>query len=69
MEGWIQKDQDPERFYVPLVEEGDVMRSSAISRVIKTGEGAKAKEGDFVLAYPGWRQYAVVDDAQAQILK
>jgi len=63
--GWIQKDQDPDRLYVPPVNEGDVMRARGIGRVIQT-KSDKFKEGDLVTANTNWSQYAVLGDDSVQ---
>lgn len=43
--GWIQKDVDPERLYVPPVGQGNVMRAGTVSKVIKS-KSENLKEGD-----------------------
>ncbi|KIJ49098.1 hypothetical protein M422DRAFT_28102 [Sphaerobolus stellatus SS14] len=68
--GWIQKDQLAERLYVPPVNEGEVMRAGGVSRVIKVGGTSDIlKEGDLVMTYPGWAEYAVVKKSMCQPIK
>ncbi len=52
--GWISRDT-----YLPAVKLGEVMRSAAAGRVVKSRSAAYA-EGDLVLGMFGWQDYAVV---------
>jgi hypothetical protein len=52
--GWIARDT-----YMPAVKLGDVMRSGAAGRVVKS-RSAKYAEGDLVMGMLGWQDYAVV---------
>lgn len=58
--GWIQKDMDPERLYVPPVQKGEVMRSYGIGEVIESNVDS-LKKGTFVTGSLGWKNYAVVN--------
>ncbi|RYN21993.1 hypothetical protein AA0112_g10028 [Alternaria arborescens] len=57
--GWIQKDMDPERLYVPPVNEGDIMRSFAIAEIVESSTDSLPK-GQLVMGTFGWTEYAVV---------
>ncbi|KAL5115365.1 quinone oxidoreductase [Pleosporales sp. CAS-2024a] len=57
--GWIQKNQDPARLYVPPVQVGEVMRSYGIGQVIESGSDT-LKPGQLVMGALGWTEYAVV---------
>ncbi len=52
--GWIARDT-----YLPAVKLGDVMRSGAAGRVVKSRSPGYA-EGDLVMGMFGWQDYAVV---------
>lgn len=54
MRGWL----DDVRSYVPPVQIGEVMRGSAIARVLAS-RSPRASEGDLVVATTGWREVAV----------
>jgi NADPH-dependent curcumin reductase CurA len=58
--GWIEKDKDADRSYVPPVRPGDRMRAGAIARVLKS-TASSIKEGALVQSYIGWTEQAVVD--------
>jgi hypothetical protein len=51
--GWIARDT-----YLPAVKIGDVMRSGAAGRVVKS-RSPKYAEGDLVMGMFGWQDYAV----------
>jgi hypothetical protein len=51
--GWIARDT-----YLPAVKIGDVMRSGAAGRVVKS-RSPKYAEGDLVVGMFGWQDYAV----------
>ncbi|KAF8590783.1 NAD(P)-binding protein [Ramaria rubella] len=66
---WIHKGIDPQQFYVPPVEVGDVMHALAVAEVIKVGSSVDThKEGDLVLGATGWTEYAVLKKSDCQIL-
>ncbi|PYH93453.1 alcohol dehydrogenase [Aspergillus ellipticus CBS 707.79] len=56
------------RSYIAPVERGSVMRGQSISQVLKVGGALKAqyKVGDWVVAYSGWQEYAVLGPKEAQ---
>lgn len=56
--GWIAHDNDPERAYIPPVEEGQVMRAYGIYKVIDSKAESRPK-GSLVTAFSGWTQYSV----------
>jgi NADPH-dependent curcumin reductase CurA len=56
--GWIDKNQKPERLYVPPVKEGEPMRAGFIAKVISS-KNDKFQEGKLVQGYGGWVQYQV----------
>lgn len=58
--GWIQKDIDAERLYVPPVRQGDIMKAGAICEVVSSNN-SQLQKGQLVFAYVGWTEYAVVD--------
>lgn len=54
MRGWLED----VRSYVPPVQIGEVMRGSAIARVLAS-RSPRAAAGDYVVASTGWREVAV----------
>lgn len=50
------------RSYIAPVEIGAVMRGQSIAQVVAVGSGltSKFKTGDWVVAYSGWQEYAVL---------
>ncbi|KAF1985119.1 NAD(P)-binding protein [Aulographum hederae CBS 113979] len=58
--GWIDKHVDPARLYVPPVQVGDIMRASAVCKVVAS-KAPKLKEGDLIQGFTGWAEFAVVD--------
>jgi NADPH-dependent curcumin reductase CurA len=50
------------RSYIAPVEIGAVMRGQSIAQVVAVGSelGSKFKTGDWVVAYSGWQEYAVM---------
>ncbi|KAJ5677264.1 uncharacterized protein N7477_002897 [Penicillium maclennaniae] len=50
------------RSYIAPVELGAVMRGQSIAQVVAVGSdlGSKFKTGDWVVAYSGWQEYAVM---------
>ncbi|TXT12923.1 hypothetical protein VHUM_01324 [Vanrija humicola] len=63
--GWIQKDQDPERAYSPPVQKGDIVRATAIGKVLKS-RSDKWQEGQRVVGSWGWTDYAVAPASAVQ---
>jgi NADPH-dependent curcumin reductase CurA len=61
--GWIHKDQDAARFYVPPVRQGDLVASVCLVRVLDS-KADSLKAGDLALGMVGWRQYGVIDAAE-----
>ena len=51
------------RSYMPPVQVGEVMRGGVVSRVLAS-KSSRAKEGDIVVSYAGWREVAVLGEAQ-----
>jgi len=58
--GWIQAGQKPDRIYMPLVEEGEVMRGGSISEVLESNS-ADLQKGQLVFTFIGWTEYAIAD--------
>ncbi|KAI9461635.1 hypothetical protein BJY52DRAFT_189675 [Lactarius psammicola] len=65
MRGWI-KDT---RSYAPPVQIGEVMRSIGLATVVQVGEGSKLRPGDIVQCIPGWTEFAVLKEKDAQKLE
>lgn len=63
--GWIRKDVNPERLYVPPVPQGGVMRARSVAEVLES-QSSKYKKGDMLLATTGWAEYSVQDAGQCQ---
>lgn len=63
--GWITKDVDPERLYVPPVPQDGVMRARSIAEVIES-KSSKSSKGDQVLATTGWAEYSVQNAKECQ---
>lgn len=59
--GWIQKEQDPERAYLPPVKAGEPMRASGQGTVIAS-KSSKWAEGKKVYGNFGWADYVVVNE-------
>lgn len=51
--GWIQKDADAERTYLPPVRQGDVVRASGIATVLAS-KSSKWPVGSRVMGRSGW---------------
>jgi len=66
--GWIDKNIDPARLYVPPVKKGDVMRAGSVARVEKS-RSPNVKEGDLVSATCGWAEYSVMDASQVKAIQ
>ncbi|EAU34789.1 hypothetical protein ATEG_04342 [Aspergillus terreus NIH2624] len=56
------------RSYIAPVERGAVMRGQSIAQVIGVGDSVKSqyKVGDWVIAYSGWQEYALMSAKDAQ---
>lgn len=63
--GWINKDVDPERLYVPPVKEGTPMHARGLAEVVES-KSSKFKQGDLVVASTGWSEYAVMKTSALQ---
>ena len=63
---WIQEGMDPERAYMPLPDEGDIMPARGLCEVVEAGSSSKFQKGDLVLGSVGWTQYATLKDEQLQ---
>ncbi|KAF2204260.1 NAD(P)-binding protein [Delitschia confertaspora ATCC 74209] len=59
---WIQKDQDPERLYLPPVQKDTPMKAFGICEVVQS-EAENLKKGDLVLTEANWTEYSVQDAA------
>jgi len=59
MRGWL-RDQ---RSYLPPVQIGEVMRGVTVARVLAS-KSSRAKEGDIVVSYSGWREVAILNEKQ-----
>jgi hypothetical protein len=60
--GWIQKDADEHRLYVPPIRAGEVMRSGGLGKVVAS-KSSKFSEGDEVQAQVCWNEYAVLNES------
>jgi NADPH-dependent curcumin reductase CurA len=66
--GWIDKNIQENRLYVPPVQVGDAMRARAVCKVLDSKDSKFAKNS--LLLGPGnWRQYAVLEAAECQPVK
>ena len=56
------------RSYIAPVERGDIMRGQSIAQVISVGSelATKYKVSDWVVAYSGWQDYAVLGPKEVQ---
>lgn len=56
------------RSYIAPVELGAVMRGQSIAQVVAVGSdlGSKFKTGDWVVAYSGWQEYAVMGEKEVE---
>ena len=66
--GWISKNADPDRLYVPPVPQGAVMRAAAVNKVLDS-KSPRFKAGDMVRAGTGWAEYAVLAAKDCQKLE
>jgi hypothetical protein len=58
--GWISKDLDPKRLYVPPVAQGACMRAWGISEIVES-KSSKLSKGTLVTATVCWAEYAVLN--------
>lgn len=58
---WMAKGQNKERAYVPPIEEGEIIRSLGLAKVIESRSDKYAK-GDHVVGLFGWAEELVVKD-------
>ncbi|KAI9461644.1 hypothetical protein BJY52DRAFT_1203437 [Lactarius psammicola] len=65
MRGWISDT----RSYLPPVQIGEVMRSLGLATVVQVSEGSKLQTGDVVQCMPGWTEFAVLKEKDAQKLE
>lgn len=60
------------RSYIAPVEKGAVMRGQSIAQIISVGSDLKTqgkyKVGDWVIAYSGWQEYAVLSTKEVQVV-
>ncbi|KAL8276669.1 hypothetical protein RQP46_010937 [Phenoliferia psychrophenolica] len=63
--GWIQKDADAARLYVPPVRKGDKMRSGGLGRVVASTSDLW-KVGALVTGQPGWTEFVVLGEKEVQ---
>ena len=61
--GWINKDVDPDRLYVPPVKEGTPMHARGLAEVVES-KSSNFKKGDMVITSTGWSEYAVLPAKQ-----
>ncbi|KAJ5757662.1 uncharacterized protein N7511_006356 [Penicillium nucicola] len=56
------------RSYIAPVEQGAVMRGQSIAQVVSVGSdlSSQYKAGDWVVAYSGWQEYALVGAKEAE---
>ncbi|KAJ5325632.1 hypothetical protein MYU51_000453 [Penicillium brevicompactum] len=56
------------RSYIAPVEQGAVMRGQSIAQVVSVGSNLTSKytAGDWVVAYSGWQEYALVSAKEAE---
>lgn len=59
MRGWLRD----VRSYLPPVQIGETMRATGVCRVLAS-KSKQAQEGDLVVGYPGWAQYAVLQEGR-----
>ena len=58
--GWISKFANPDRLYVPPVDQGACMRSNGIGQVVDSRVSSLPK-GTLVTAGTGWAEYAILN--------
>ncbi|KAJ4495790.1 hypothetical protein C8J55DRAFT_413460 [Lentinula edodes] len=62
--GWIQKDQNADRAYVPPILPGERMRAGSVAKVLKS-TSPSIKAGTLVQCYGGWAEQLVVNAKDA----
>lgn len=60
---WIQKGLDPKRMYIEPVHEGERMKATVLAEVVYS-KNDEYKEGDIVLGFVGWTDYAILNPEQ-----
>lgn len=60
--GWMQKDVDPKRLYVPPINQGEPIRCGGVGTVLAS-KSSKYAVGDRVNGQFAWFDYAVVPDS------
>lgn len=63
--GWISKHINPERLYIPPVQEGNPMQARGLAEVIDS-KSSSYKKGDVVIASTGWTEYTVIPAKELQ---
>lgn len=63
--GWINKDVDPERLYVPPVKEGTPMHARGLAEVVES-KSSKYSKGDIVIGSTGWSEHAILSAKSVQ---
>lgn len=66
--GWISKYVNPERLYVPPVDEGACMRSSGIGQIVDS-RASNLPKGTLVAAGTGWAEHAILDAKECTPIK
>ncbi|GAA6061891.1 hypothetical protein JCM10212_004709 [Sporobolomyces blumeae] len=64
MRGWL----NTTRSYVPPVQIGEVMRAGAVGQVVLAKEGSKVKVGEWVSGVLGWKEYAVANVKDLEVI-
>ena len=59
---WISPLANPDRLYIPPVQEGEVMRSAGIAQVVKSRD-PQIRANTLVSCAPGWAEYSVANGA------
>lgn len=60
----------PQASYTVPVKIGDVMKAAILGEIVGVGEGVKnVKVGDIVEGWLGWREYALVEENEVQVIK
>jgi NADPH-dependent curcumin reductase CurA len=57
---YIQSGLSESNFYSKPMQRGELMRSTAIARVLQTKGSTNLQEGDLVRCAPGWTEFAVL---------
>ena len=63
--GWISANADPERYYVPPVQNGEVMQARGICKVLNS-KVVNIPKGSLVMATCGWSEYPILPAAMCQ---